>query len=118
MKVNAYTAAAMCCRKLLMNVAVALGADEGKKFWQYVEYLKDSGYLPVNAKDWLTHIKHRGNEANHEIRIVEREDAEQLIEFSELMLKIVYEVPAKMKDKAQKPPAPIAPPATPRGSAF
>lgn len=100
MKVNAHTAAAMCCRKLLMNVAVSLGAKEGEKFWQYVEFLKDSGFLPINAKEWLTYIKDRGNEANHEIKIVEREDAEQLIEFSEFMLKIIYEVPAKMKAKA------------------
>ncbi|MGI8910402.1 MAG: DUF4145 domain-containing protein [Rubrobacteraceae bacterium] len=103
MKVNAYTAAVMCCRKLLMNVAVALGADEGKTFWQYVEYLKDSKHLPVSSKDWLTHIKDRGNEANHEIRIVEREDAEQLIDLSELVLKIVYEMPARMKPKADHP---------------
>ena len=120
MTVNAYTAAAMCCRKLLMNVAVALGAEEGKKVWQYVEYLKDSGCLPVNAKEWLTHVKDRGNEANHEIRIVEQEDAEQLIEFSELMLKIVYEVPAKMKGQAkardQKPYPGVPPSPTPSGS--
>jgi hypothetical protein len=32
MKVNAYTAAVMCCRKLLINVAVSEGAKEGLKF--------------------------------------------------------------------------------------
>jgi hypothetical protein len=39
MKVNAYTAAVMCSRKLLMNIAVSEGADEGQSFASYVRYL-------------------------------------------------------------------------------
>jgi hypothetical protein len=35
--VQAYTSAALCCRKLLMNICVGLGADEGKKFAFYVD---------------------------------------------------------------------------------
>ena len=36
-KVNAYTTAVLCCRKLLMNVAVDQGADENKSFAYYVD---------------------------------------------------------------------------------
>jgi hypothetical protein len=32
MKVNAFTAAVMCCRKLLMHIAVSEGAEENKSF--------------------------------------------------------------------------------------
>src|SRR4051812_42542845 len=35
--VSAYTSAVLACRKLLMNIAVAQGADEGKTFMEYVD---------------------------------------------------------------------------------
>lgn len=102
MKVNAYTAAAMCCRKLLMNVAVDQDAGENKTFAYYVDYLADQGYLPPNGKKWAGHIKDKGNEANHEIPLIGSEDAKELIEFSEMMLKFVYEYPARIEDRVQK----------------
>lgn len=70
MKVNAYTAAILCCRKLLMNIAVAQGAGEGLSFAAYVDYLADQGYLPPNGKKWVSHIRKKGNEATHEIKIM------------------------------------------------
>lgn len=102
MKVNAYTAAVMCCRKLLMNVAVDQDAEENKAFAYYVDYLADQGYLPPNGKKWVSHIKNKGNEANHEIPVMGSEDAKELIEFSEMMLKFIYEFPTKIEDRVQK----------------
>jgi hypothetical protein len=102
MKVSAYTAAAMCCRKPLMNVAVDQDADENKRFAYYVDYLADQGYLPPNGKKWAGHIKDKGNEANHEIPIMGPEDAKELIEFSEMMLKFIYEYPARIDNRVQK----------------
>jgi len=96
MKVSAYTAAVMCCRKLLMNVAVSEGADEGKTFAYYVTYLADEGHIPLKAEAWVDHIRDKGNEANHEIQIMSREDAERLVRFSEMLLRIMYEYPAEV----------------------
>jgi hypothetical protein len=101
MKVNAYTAAVMCCRKLLMNVAVTEGADEGLKFWQYVKYLSDKGHITVNARKWVDHIRDKGNDTNHEIEMMSRQDAEQLIKFSEMLLRTMYEYPAEVENRAQ-----------------
>ena len=36
---SAYTAAVLSARKILMNIAVNQGADEGKTFVEYVQYL-------------------------------------------------------------------------------
>ncbi|EEF78683.1 hypothetical protein MDMS009_2856 [Methylophaga thiooxydans DMS010] len=36
MEVNAYTAAELICRKILMHVAADKGADEGKSFAAYL----------------------------------------------------------------------------------
>lgn len=102
MKVNAYTAAILCCRKLLMNIAVAQGAKPNLSFAKYVDYLAEQDYLPPNGANWANHIREKGNEATHEIRIMQREDAEELIEFSEMLLKFIYEYPARIEDKVRK----------------
>jgi hypothetical protein len=102
MKVNAYTAAILCCRKLLMNIAVKQGAKEGRRFAEYVSYLADSGFLPPNGKKWVDEIRKKGNEATHEIAIMTREDAEELIEFSEMLLRFIYEYPTRIDRKVQQ----------------
>ena len=90
----AYTAAVLTCRKILMHLAVEQGADPGKNFFHYVEYLADRGYVPPNGKAWVDHIRTRGNEANHEIVIMEGKDAAELVVFTEMLLKFVYELPS------------------------
>ena len=96
---NAYTASVLCCRKLLMNIAVSKGADEGLKFIEYVEYLSNKHFIPPDGKDWVDHIRTKGNEATHEILIMKKEDAEELITFIEMLLKFIYEFPATIKSK-------------------
>ena len=96
---NAYTASVLCCRKLLMNIAVSKGAEEGLKFIEYVEYLSNKHFIPPDGKDWVDHIRTKGNEATHEISIMKKEDAEELITFIEMLLKFIYEFPATIKSK-------------------
>jgi hypothetical protein len=91
-----YTAAVLAARKLLMHIAVAQDAPPGKNFLEYVEHLASSGYVPPNGRGWVDHIRKRGNEANHEIRLMSRQDAEELISFSEMLLKFIYEFPQRV----------------------
>jgi|SRR6267154_114783 len=95
--VNSFTSSVLTCRKLLMHIAVEKGAPKGKTFLEYVEYLADKHYVPPDGMGWVDQIRKKGNEANHEIKVMSREDAEDLIEFSEMLLKFVYEFPAKVK---------------------
>lgn len=97
--VNSYTAAVLCCRKLLMHIAVSKGAEEGRSFVSYVQYLSDNHYIPPDAKEWVDHIRKKGNEANHEISIMNKDDAEILISFVEMLLKVIYEFPAAIKKR-------------------
>ena len=94
---QAYTAAILACRKLLMSIAVQKGADEGKTFVEYVEHLSDIGYVPPDGKSWVDQIRKRGNEANHEIILMTKEDAEELISFVEMLLKFIYEFPGRIR---------------------
>ncbi len=93
MSAKAYTPAVLACRKILMNVGVSLGAKTGDSFVSYVQFLADEGYVPPNGKHWVDHIRTKSNEANHEITLMSKEEAERLITFVEMMLKFIYELP-------------------------
>ena len=91
--VSAHTGAVMLCRKILMNVSVANGAEEGLSFAQYVEWLVGEGYVPKGSQKWVDYIRSRGNEANHEIRSMTKEDAVGVLRFTEQLLRNMYELP-------------------------
>ncbi len=95
-----------------MHIAVSKGADEGLGFVEYVQYLADNNYVPPDAKDWVDHIRKKGNQANHEIEIVQPDDALELLSFSEMLLRLVFEFPAIMRKKQEPPPDPSPDPAT------
>ena len=90
---NAFTGAVMLCRKILMHTAVEKGADKNKSFQQYVKWLIDERYAPRGAEEWLDYIRARGNEANHEIVVMKKEDAVGVVGFTEALLRGVYELP-------------------------
>jgi hypothetical protein len=100
--VNAYTASVLCCRKLLMNIAVDKGAAKGGKFIEYVEYLGNKGYIVPDGLGWVDHIRKKGNEATHEIELMGEKDAKDLIVFCEMLLKTIYEFPGKFNEQEDK----------------
>lgn len=93
---SSYTAAVLTCRKILMNVAVDKGAPEGESFIGYIDYLDSKGYVPPDGRGWVDHIRKKSNEANHEIALMSRNDAQELITFLAMLLKLMYEFPAKI----------------------
>ena len=82
-----------------MNITIAEGAAEGLKFIEYIDYLEKNNYLPPKGRDWVDHIRKKGNEATHEIAIMTKEDAEELIIFVEMLMKFIYEFPSIIKSK-------------------
>ncbi len=86
-----------------MHIAVSLGDAPGKKFIEYVEWLSSNNHIPVNAKGWVDHIRTKSNEANHEIILMNKEDAKDLLEFSEMLLKVTYEFPSRISAKQKTP---------------
>ncbi len=99
--VNSFTASVLCSRKLLMNIAVSKGAKEGMAFIDYVNFLADKNYIPPDGKEWVDYVRTKGNEATHEIAIMKKEDAEELLLFIEMLLKFIFEFPTLIRKKAQ-----------------
>ena len=94
MSVSAHTSAVMLCRILLMHIAVEKGANGNMKFQQYVDWLDKNGYIPPDGKGWVDYIRDKGNDANHEIKLMNNQDAQKLITFAAMLMKIVYEYPS------------------------
>ena len=97
---QAYTGAALLCRKMLMHVAVEKGAAAGKPFAFYIDHLDAKGYVPPDGKGWVDHIRQMGNRGTHEISFFTREEAEELLTFTAMLLTLVYEFPGKLKTKS------------------
>lgn len=94
--VNAFTGVVMLCRKLLMHIAVEKGADPGKSFVAYVEWLISERYAPRGAESWVDYIRTRANEANHQIELMTQEDAKGILGLTEELLRITYELPSSV----------------------
>ena len=99
---SSYTAAVLVLRKLLMNIAVQKEAPENKKFIEYVDYLSEKGYVPPDGRSWVNYIRQKGNEATHEIKLMNKKDAEELVVFSEMLLKFIYEFPGLMSKPVEQ----------------
>ncbi|MBX7277461.1 DUF4145 domain-containing protein [Pseudomonas sp. ERGC3:05] len=93
---GSFTGSVLLCRKLLMNISVQEGADEGKSFIFYIDFLADKGFIPPNGRAWVDHIRKKGNEATHEIALMTSVDASELVTFTEMLLKFIYEFPGAM----------------------
>ena len=81
----------MLMRKLIMHLAVEEGAQEGKKFIEYVDYLCNNGIVPKKSKNKADSVRDLGNLANHEIEERTQTEAQNCFEFIELLLKVNYE---------------------------
>ncbi|MBH0156780.1 DUF4145 domain-containing protein [Fictibacillus sp. 5RED26] len=92
-----FNSTVLLCRKMLMNLAVLEGAEENKTFAYYVDYIETNGYITVKMKPWVDKIRLIGNTATHEIPDINKEDAYNAFEFLVMLLKLVYEFPAKMQ---------------------
>ncbi|WP_144610585.1 DUF4145 domain-containing protein [Bacillus altitudinis] len=92
--IGSFNAAVLLARKLLMNIAVDKGAEEGKNFQFYVDYLSEH-FIAPNNRSWVDKIRHTGNIATHEIPDINQKDAEKILLFVEMLLRLVYEFPFK-----------------------
>lgn len=91
-KMSNYTAAQLLGRKLIMHLAVDVAeAKEGETFVEYIDHLKNAGYVPPNGKTWIDYIKKLGNEKNHEIKIGTAEESTKVLKFIEMLLIFIYE---------------------------
>jgi hypothetical protein len=92
MVVNAFTAAELICRKILMHVAVEKKAKEGEPFALYVTFLEQQGYITPPMKPWVEIIRKHGNAATHKLEPPSKDRAESTVMFTAELLRLTYEM--------------------------
>jgi hypothetical protein len=100
---QAFTAAELICRKILMHVAVDKGAVEGKSFVAYLDHLAQEGYVTPPMKGWVDLIRKHGNLAAHELPAPDQRRAESTVMFTAELLRLVYEMEHMAKRYAPEP---------------
>lgn len=90
--VAAYTGVELVCRKILMHVGVDKGAEQGKRFAEYIDYLSSNGYVTPAMHKWVKLIKDHGNQATHELPESTRNRAESTLMFTGELLRLTYEM--------------------------
>lgn len=96
---RAYTACVMMCRKLLMHMAVQEGLpaknakDFAPTFVQCIDHLQSEGVITKRNRKWVDRIKDIGNEANHDLASLSRDQATTVATFTRQLLHEVYELP-------------------------
>jgi hypothetical protein len=80
-----------------MHIAVDKGAPQDGTFAQCIDFLAKQGYVPPGGKEWVDQIRSQGNEANHEIVLKSKDDANEVIGFAEMLLRFIYELPARVR---------------------
>lgn len=99
--IGAYTACELLCRKILMYVACDKGAEEGKQFAHYIDFLEEKQLITSQMKPWIKKIKDNGNNSTHELKPREQKSAESTLSFTAHLLKIIYEFEATSKQFAE-----------------
>jgi hypothetical protein len=85
-------------KRFTNRLAVQQGAPENQSFQSYVDYLNKHGFIPPNGKKWVDATRKKGNDANHEITLKAAQDAHNIIRFSEMLLRFVYEMPNMLEE--------------------
>lgn len=102
--VSAYTASVLACRKLLMNIAVTQGARGERTLWSMSSTSPTRDLCRRMARVGLTTLGRRETRQRTRFPTWSGGDAEELIAFAEMLLKFIYEFPAKVP--AAQPQAP------------
>lgn len=87
---GAFTGVILICRKVLANIAVYYGADDGESFVHYVDYLVDNGYVPEKSREWVDNIRTEGNSATHNQTAKNKDDAQRILDFVQMLLLINF----------------------------
>lgn len=85
--------------KLLMKDAERQVGNLGPR----IDALAAQGKLTKDLGQWAHHVRLEGNAAAHDEAPFTKDEAEELLDFTELFLTYVFSLPGRMKDKMKSP---------------
>jgi hypothetical protein len=107
LKRAAHTSSGMMSRKVIdVSTKRQLGKESGKyrDNRNRIDALADSGAITRDLQDWAHHVRLGGNDAAHDDDPFTKEEAEDLLSFTELYLTYVYSLPGRLRVRRGLPP--------------
>ena len=107
LKRGAYTSSGMMSRKV---IDVSTKRQLGKASGRYrdnktrIDALAESGAITKDLQDWAHHVRLGGNDAAHDDDPFTKDEAEDLLNFTELYLTYVYSLPGRLRARRGLPP--------------
>ena len=92
-------------RKVVDVSTQKLLGDESKKYGNIrdrIDALANKGALTGDLKDWAHQVRLGGNDAAHDEDPYSKEEAEELLDFAELYLTYVYNLPGRLKERRDR----------------
>jgi hypothetical protein len=96
-----YDAAGMMCRKVLESTTRNLGETSGN-LYQRIEVLAAKHEITPAMKEWAHAIRLDGNEAAHDDDPMEKDAAQDLLNFTELLLMYAYTLPGMLARRRER----------------
>lgn len=90
-KAKAYMSSAIMCRKTLEAVCQDHGINKRFKLGRALIEMKKRKFIEEQLFNWATVLRITGNEAAHDVAVnISRDDAKDLLEFTEAFLNYIY----------------------------
>src|SRR5262249_39009816 len=107
MTTESYTAVVMLCRALLLHIAVEKGLSHkhGLSFADCI-HLIASGLCGAGDRAWVDSLRILGNDANHDLKVFSKDEANRALKYMEHLLEELYEFPEEM-DRTQTEKEPV-----------
>jgi len=105
MSIQAYRATCGLARRILQLICLDKGATEGKKLHQQIDELFENGDITKDIKEWAHSVRFVGNDALHpnkDTPIIERDDAEVIMNLVEQIVHILYIASTIAEEKRTK----------------
>ena len=64
---------------------------------EHIDYLVEALIVTPNMKPWIDQIRKVGNGANHELVHSSQKEAEEILTFRAMLLRLVYEYPKRLE---------------------
>lgn len=87
---NCFTSVLLLGRKLLMHLACEQGAKVNLAFIDYVNYFVEENLIPKSTTKLTDKLREYGNEVNHKLHLANKEESNNIICFTNLILLNIY----------------------------
>jgi hypothetical protein len=99
-----FDAAATMARKSIETACKHIDPDSKGSLYDRIESLAEQDFITPDMKDWAHEIRDIGNDGSHETEPLSKEDAEDVLNFTEMFLMYLFTLPGMLTSRRREKP--------------